>query len=468
MPEPNEQILAKAQAFFERARSVAQSNNFDYAIDMYLEGLQRAPDAVRQGHMLLRELALLRQGKGGKKPTMVEKMKRARGKSPLEQMINAEYLFAKDPDNLGYARDILKAAIAGEHKGTAGWIADLVFHANNAAEKPSFHTYMLLKDSYKTIGLFDRAIAACQYASQLKPQDGLLADELKNLTAELTVAKGKYDQEGDFRKSIKDRESQEKLQAQQSIVKPEDYRISAIQQARKVFAGDPNLAANIFNLAQALSESQNEKEDNEAVELLENAYKTKSDFSFEQRAGMIRIRQLARKLRQVMAALEAQPDNVQAQAAVAELSSRLNNTELEHYRLCVENYPTDVRLQYECGIRLVRNKQYDEAIPLLQEARKDPRHRIAAMDKIGLCFFLKGWFADAIDIFTNAMELHQTTDDGMAKELRYNLAQSYEQQGQTDKALEIYRRIAQLDFTYKDVSKRVDNLRKKTTDPSSQ
>ena len=447
---------------------MAQSNNFDYAIDMYLEGLQRAPDAVLQGHMPLHELALLRQGKGGKKPTMVEKMKRARGKSPLEQMINAEYLFAKDPDNLGHARDILKAAIAGKYKETAGWIADLVFQANNAAEKPSFHTYMLLKDSYKAIGQFDRAIAACRYGSQLKPQDGLLADELKNLTAELTVARGKYDQEGDFRKSIKDRAGQEKLQAQQSVVKPEDYRISAIQQARKAFARDPNLAANIFNLAQALSESENEKQENEAVELLENAYKTKSDFSFRQRAGMIRIRQLARKLRPAMAALEAQPDDVQAKAAVAELSSRLNNTELEHYRLCVENYPTDVRLQYECGVRLVRNKQYDEAIPLLQEARKDPRHRIAAMDKIGLCFFLKGWFADAIDIFTSALELHQTTDDGMAKELRYNLARSYEQQGQTEKALEIYRRIAQLDFAYKDVSKRVDNLRKKPTDPTSQ
>ena len=31
--------LAKAAAFFERARKLAESNNFDYAIDMYLEGL---------------------------------------------------------------------------------------------------------------------------------------------------------------------------------------------------------------------------------------------------------------------------------------------------------------------------------------------------------------------------------------------------------------------------------------------
>ena len=42
----------------------------------------------------------------------------------------------------------------------------------------------------------------------------------------------------------------------------------------------------------------------------------------------------------------------------------------------------------------------------------------------------------------------------------------YEQQGDIDKALDIYRKIAQSDFAYKDVSQRVDRLRneKKKTD----
>ena len=47
----------------------------------------------------------------------------------------------------------------------------------------------------------------------------------------------------------------------------------------------------------------------------------------------------------------------------------------------------------------------------------------------------------------------------MAKELRYNLARAYEEQGHKEKALDVYRRIAQLDFGYKDVSARVDRLR---------
>lgn len=465
MTEKDVAKAAKAYAFFERARKAADTENFDYAIEMYLEGIRYDPDALEQGHLRLFELALKRQGKEGKKPSMVERMKHMRGKTPLEQMLNAEYLLAKDPDHLAYAEAMLKAAVAGEYRRTVGWIANLIFQANNASSRPSANTYVLLKDSYKAIGQYDKAIVACQLASKLKPQDADLADEFKNLTAELTMARGKYDQEGDFRQSIKDREGQEKLQSQQAVVKTEDYKQSAIDEARTAYTQDPNLPKNIFGLAQALSEMQESKADNEAVELLEKAYKTKKDFSYKQRAGLIRMKQLRRKIRRAKAAVEAKPEDADAKAMLSKLNVRLNSVELEHYGLCVANYPTDLQAKFEYGSRLIRNKKFDEAIPLFQEAQKDPRHKISSMDKIGLCFFYKGWYADAIDIFTQAIELYEIKDDGVAKDLRYNLARSYEQQGNAEKSLEIYRKIAQLDFGYRDVRQRVDKLRSKGPGP---
>jgi tetratricopeptide (TPR) repeat protein len=462
MPEKNiNSPLDKARVFFERARKVAETDNFDYAIDMYLEGLRCAPDALQDGHIPLCELALHRRGKGGKKASMVERVKRLRGKTALEQMLNAEYLFAKDPDHLPYAEAMLKAAVAGDCKKTASWIANLVFQTNNAAEKPSLRTYVLLKDSYAALGEFDKALAACRCATKLKPEDGELADEFKRLSAELTVARGKYDRDGDFRQSIKDRESQEKLQAQERVVKTEDYRIWAVEDARKAFAQDANLPKNIFNLAETLSDLQNDKGENEAIELLESVYKTKSDFSFKQRAGRLRIKQLNRKIREAKTALETKPADAQAQSRLSELSAQLNKTELEHCRLCVENYPTDLRAKYQYGVCLVRDKQYDEAIPLFQDAQRDPQNKISAMGKIGLCFFMKGWFADAIDVLTQAIKSCKIKDDSLGKELQYNLARSYEEQGDTEKAMEIYRKIAQLDFAYKDVRQRIDELRGK-------
>jgi len=468
MPEKDNEESAKARAFFERAQEAAESENFDYAIDMYLDGLRYAPDALEEGHLPLCELALQRKNKGGQKPSMMERVKRLRGKTPLEQLLNAEYLFTKDPDHLPYAEAMLKAAVAGGYKKTADWIANLVFQANNAARKPSLQTYILLKDSYAALGQFDKALAACQRAYRLKPQDKQLADEFKNLSAELTMASGKYDQEGDFRKSIKDRESQEKLQATQGVIKSEDYRLLAVKYAREELAQNSNLSSNIFGLAQALSDLQTDEAENEAIELLENTYKAKNDFSFKQRAGRLRIKQLKRKIRQTKSAIEANPDDPEAKAKAAELSTQLSNTELEHYQLCVKNYPTDLQVKYEYGIRLLANERYDEAIPLFQEAQRDPRRKIAAMDKIGLCFYFKGWFADAIDVFTQAIEAYEIKDDSVAKELRYNLGRAYQENGDTEKALEIFRKVAQVDFAYKDVSQRVDEFRKKGTEPISQ
>lgn len=467
MTETDSANSAKGQAFFDRAQQAAGKKNYDYAIDMYLEGLKYDPDALERGHLRLYELALQRQGKDGKKPSMMERMKRLRGKTALEQMLNAEYLFAKDPDHLPYAEAMLKAAVAGDYQKTVGWIANLVFQGNNAAKRPSAHTYVLLKDAYKSIGEFDKAIVACQRASKLKPEDADLAEEFKNLTAELTMSKGKYDQEGDFRNSIKDREVQEKLQSQKAVVKTEDYRLTAIEDARKSYALDPNLPKNIFNLADVLVDLQDNKGDKEAIDLLENAYNTKKDFSYKQRAGEIRMKYIRRNMRKVKSIVEAKPGDNEAKTRLSQWNAKLNSMELEHYRLCVENYPTDLQAKYEYGTRLIRNKKYDKAIPLFQESQKDPRHKISSMDKIGLCFFYKGWYADAIDIFTQAIDNYEIKDDGIAKELRYNLARSYEQKGDTDKSLEIYRKIAQLDFGYRDVRQRVDKLRSKEAEPPS-
>lgn len=237
MPDTDDQMLAKARVCFDTARRAAETNDFDYAIDAYLEGLRYAPDAVQEGHIPLRELALLRQAKGGEKPSTEQAAERLQGETALEQMLGAEYLLAKDPTHLPYGEAILKAAVAGGYKETARWIADLVFLANNRAKKPSLQIYRLLKDSYASIGQFDRAAAACECATRLIPEDKDLADELKRLSDESTAARGKYDQEADFSESIEMGQEQEKLKVGEGVVRsrldpvPEEHIDAALARA---------------------------------------------------------------------------------------------------------------------------------------------------------------------------------------------------------------------------------------------
>jgi tetratricopeptide (TPR) repeat protein len=454
-----QQDLDKAKVFFERAEEVASTGNFDYAIEMYLDGLRLAPDAVEQGHIPLRQMALLRQSKGGKRPSMINKLKRGHSKDPLEEMLNSEWFFARDPDNLGHGEAILKAASAGGFRKAASWMADMLFSAATSSSKPSAHTFLMLKDAFAGSGEWEKAIKALQYAIRIKPGDLALADELRNLSAELVVKKGKYDQNGDFRQSMKNQQQQDDLQAQESVIKSESHKIAALNAARQAYAQNSDATDAILRFADALADAGTDETFNEACDLLEKACLEKQEFNFKRRAGELRIKHLSHKLRAAKTAHDTQQTTA-TKAVFEQIYAELAVVELEHYRLCVENYPTDARIKFEYGTRLMRNQQFDEAIPMFQEAQKDPRHRVTATNNIGLCFFLKGWHSDAVDIFQQAIDSYEIKDDALAKDLRYNLARSFEEQGKAGEALEIYRKLAQLDFGFKDVRQRIDKLRK--------
>lgn len=460
MPEEDvDSGLEKARAFFQRAEEVASTDNFDYAIDMYLEGLRRCPDALEDGHAPLRRIALIRQGKGGKKPGIGDKLKRHGGKTPVDEMLNAEYLLAKDPDHLPYAEAMLKAAVAGSYTRTATWVAQLVFIANNASAKPSEQTYLLLKDCYADMGMYDKAVAACGKALELRPTDGALADEVRNLSAQLTVAKGKYEEEGDFRKSIRDKDQQDRLHASDSLVKSVDFRARAVEEAKRAYAKKPDIPAIIFALVDALTGLETRQGFDEALKVLDEVYERTKDFAYQRRAGELNVAKLKGDVRKVKVALQKAPGNEELKGKLAKVVELYDKASSVHYKRCVENYPTDLKMKYEYGQCLIKGEDYDEAIPLFQEAQRDPRFKIAAMDKTGLCFLLKGWYADAIDIFEQAFDACEVKDNATAKDLRYNLARSYEKDGQTDKALVLYRKLAQLDFGFRDVRDRVSKLR---------
>jgi tetratricopeptide (TPR) repeat protein len=447
--------LEKAKAFFTRAEEVAATDNFDYAIDLYLDGLKQSPDALEDGHAPLRKLALIRQGKGCKKPSIIEQLKHSGGKTPIDHLLNAEYLLAKDPDNLGHAEKMLVAGIAAGCTRTAEWIAQLIFDATLASHKPSFKTFVLLKNCYDKLGLYTQAVKACQAAIQLKPEDDLLKNELRDLSAKMTMEKGKYGKTASFRESMDDREYQDQLQSQDNIIKSENVRQRIVTESRRQYQQAPTSTTNILQLAESLVDLETKAAFVEAEQLLQGAFQQTKDFSFQRKLMELELK----TLRNLIHKKQENKAEDASKEQLAQLNHQLEQKELTYYQKCVENYPTDLRYKYEYGRCLIRIQQFDKAIPLFQDARNDPRLKIAAMDKVGLCFLLKEWFDDAIDIFSAALKECPTQDSTIAKDIRYNLARAYEAAGKPDKALDIYRKLAQTDFSYKDISQRIDKLR---------
>ena len=91
----------KGRAFFDRAKTVAATGNYDYAIECFVSGLAAWPDTVDEGHGPLRLVSMQRKQAGGKKAGMMETVKfPATGKDAVKAMLNAERLLSKDPGNI--------------------------------------------------------------------------------------------------------------------------------------------------------------------------------------------------------------------------------------------------------------------------------------------------------------------------------------------------------------------------------
>ncbi len=458
-----EQLKTRAREFFAKAAQVGYALQYDYAIELYLDGLSFWPDAVEEGHKPLREIALRRKAAGGKKSGFTDgsKYKKASGKHPKDAMLKAEYLLSKDPTNINHMTDMAKAATQAGYSQTTLWICDIIFDFNLQQKKPSFQIYMLLKTIYSENEEYSRALQACQLAAQLKPNDHELLNTIRDLSAQQTLKQGKYESAEDFRDSIKNKDEQEKLHDQEKLVRTEQVVKDAIAEARREYEQEPLVSGKIIKLVNALCETEQDQYENEAMDILAKAYAQTKEFHHEQLRGEILIKQIKRHLRNLTNKLKVSPDDTQLAEQITDTRRKLLEAELNHFHNCVKNYPTDMRFKYEYGQALLRAKRYDDAIPVFQEARNDPRSRIAALNGIGRCFFYKGWYPDAAETFGQALSMLDDKEGPAAKELLYNLARSYEKEGNIEQALQNYRRVVQIDFNYRDAKQRVDTLRKK-------
>ena len=118
----------QAQTHFERAEFVAASIGFEYAIDLYLQGLAIDSDNV-EAHQALRELSLRRKAGGRRALNLIERIRLAKHTNDLHAMLNAEKMLAYDPGSYDRMLAFARAAGTAGMKRTAEWIETIVTKA---------------------------------------------------------------------------------------------------------------------------------------------------------------------------------------------------------------------------------------------------------------------------------------------------------------------------------------------------
>jgi tetratricopeptide (TPR) repeat protein len=457
---------AKARKWFARAKELVETRSYDYAIKCYIDGLTLCPEAVEEGHQPLRGCAAARHHGGGKKPSFTDTVKHSMNqKDPIKGMLNAEWLLAHDPMNVNYMEGLFKNADKARCDDTVMWIGHALGNAAEQEKKPSPKRFALLKEVYEELGdraqargeaemaeeAYRRGISAMNVQERLDPKDTSISNIRRDLSTKLTILKGKYQTAESFQESIRDREGQADIHDLERMVQSSGRLAELVAKAEREVEEHPGDWSKVGALVDLLCREDDKDNEAKAIAVLVGLYGQNKNYQYKSRADDIRMRQLQRAYRQAKAGGD--------EGAAREARIKQLRFELKVFKERTAKYPTDNRLKYEYGVRLFKARKLDEAIPILQVARADAKHRTQCDVFLGRCFYEKGYHHQAVSTLGKALDQHELPSSDEGKALRYWLARSHEAEGARDPALEQFGRLLEIDYNYRDVRARMDALR---------
>jgi tetratricopeptide (TPR) repeat protein len=313
---------------------------------------------------------------------------------------------------------------------------------------------MALVDAYESAEAFQKAIRACNMVRQMNPNDASLLERIKNISATMTAQK--YSGEGDILDRVKDREQTQEDMERRKAQQSKSFLEKQLEEAEKDYLAAPEVSGKISAYVDALLRMDDSSYEATAIDVLNRAYQETGSYNWKVRIDDIKIKQMTNRYRQ----LRERGDK----KAALEAARKQVAFELGVFQERAVNYPTDMNLKYELGRRqfaaaAMDPSKVDDAIASLQQARREPRRRVVAMNLLGQAFAKKKWYQEASDTF-NAL-LEEDLSEDQAKDVRYNLGDAMENMGKTSEAQEQFSAVAQLDYNYKDVRERLDALRKR-------
>jgi tetratricopeptide (TPR) repeat protein len=252
-----------------------------------------------------------------------------------------------------------------------------------------------------------------------------------------------------------------RIQRETSIdIKTKDDLMAAIGDAKKDIEErpeDPRLYAKLGDFL---------KLDNNYIDA-KKAYETACEKDQNNFTWVMRCHDL--EIWKMVMALKAIEPKVKAGDAAAKAQYQKERMVLLEYRLnsFVERekrYPTASNIKYELAIvydELARTKNdkslFDEAIKRFQSTFQDPKFRVESGLRMGQGFKAKGQYDLALKRFDDTLRSLELKDERW-KNLMYAKADTLQASGKREEAKKFFLEIYELDVSFRDVAKRVDEL----------
>ena len=454
LPEPE-----KANAWFDRARQMADSHNFESAFNFFASGFKLDPRDL-EVHREVIQIASTYYNKGGD-PATNKQIRQVDGSSDIDKFVTALFVWWHDITNPKYGMKAIETAVKADQNKFGSEMADTILGLAQRTGKSLTHKELKsMMDLFKSTDAWDQAIKVGQAALQMKPDDSVLERELNELAAERAMTEGGYENMGDeggFRGMVKDLDKQRELEEEESLAGSAGSDERVLARAKKDFEDDPTSADAISTYVKVLKKQASPENIKTAFQVLIHGFKATQQYRFRMEAADIKISMGLQQIEQMKEQLEKDSSD--------ELAERLKTSETEmlafqkkEYEERATKYPTNRKIRFQLGELAVQEGDLNLAMECFQKAKDEPRLRVRAGQELGRCFASEGWFSEAAGEFKESIKSLAGTDNETELSLRYDLMRALSDKARKDKnidlareAMEICSGIARKDISYRDI-----------------
>lgn len=458
MPEKTVNDLPRdLRLLYTRGMEAMQRDNFDYAVEMFTQVLNREP-SVFEIRKTLRTAQAGKSGKGGglfkrftsgmSSSPLVAKGQLALRRNPLEAMQVAEEILNSDANSSGGHKLMADAAMAAEMPRVA--VMSLEILVRNAPKDKEL-SYQL-SEAYAQIGEQSRGERVLAELQSHYPTDAEISTRLKDLSARKTLDESYgalADGQGSYRDVLRNKAEAVSLEQQNRQVKTDDSADTLMQEWEDRLKTEPNNLKMLRNLAEVYAER---KQFDKSLSYYERmtALDNGADSSLLAKIAEVKVKKFDHALAQLDPAAEDYADKA------AQIKAERQAYQLDECKQRVDRYPTDLVLRFELGKLYFEAGKITEAQAEFQKAQANPNKKIQAITYLAKCFEKKNMFDLAARRLQEVLK-EKLTFDEEKKDLVYTLGCVFEKMGKKDDSIEQFKLIYENDMGYRDVAKRVED-----------
>lgn len=441
-----EEVGMEARQLFEKGYGLLEKKQFDYAIEIFSTALDKEASFF-ECRMSLRAAQIKKNEKSGSIAKMAgaaanahnmaqAKVALARG-NYFGALSHAEKILCADPENSIGHRVIVNASKALNFAQTMISSLQILKKANPGDKELTKE----LATALEMLGDWDQAERVMAKLAQVNPDDPFLQQAYKDTAAKATIYRGKYertfeseaeDDEDDKDGGSKVRTAEEALEERIFVMEerlqsePENFKLGVDIAKLYVELKDFERAFEYYEWVQ----TENQVSDSAIDKAISDAYEARFNRDMEQ----------------------FPVDSPERDGFKVERDEFL----LQNCRERADRYPTMPEIRFELGERLFHAGEANQAIQAFQRSQNSPKLKLESLNYLGQCFMQRGLYDMALSQFEKALSEKNVFDE-QKKELVYNLALVYEQQGRTDEAAEHFKSIYEVDIQYRDVAQKVES-----------